>query len=86
VLPAPIEFTMKTAGTAWLAGSGDAATVPDVHVKLICTEAPLTGENTLFTVNVAVPGATMFWMLVIVQFALPPAARGTLAQAAWMAV
>jgi hypothetical protein len=83
VLPAPIAFTVNTAGAVCVAGRGDAATVPAVQVRLTCTEAALEGENTLFTVNVPLPGLSV---LVMVQLPAPLCARTTAAQGAWLAV
>jgi len=80
-----MAFTVKTAGRADVAERGDVATVPAVQLREICTVEALAGEKTLLTVKVPLPGTTLR-VFVMVQLAVPPAARATLVHVAWLAV
>jgi hypothetical protein len=55
--------------------------VPLVQLTLTLTDAPLFGEKSLLTVNVA-----LFSVFVIVQEALPPTVIATFAHVAWLTV
>ena len=70
-----------TNGVAVEAEPDAGAGVPLVQVTLTGTDAPLLGENVLFTVSVA-----LFRVFVIVQEWAPPTMIATLAQGAWLGV
>jgi hypothetical protein len=80
VAPGLNPLIVVTNGVASLAEPELGLAEPLVQLTLTDTLAPSFGTKSLFTVRVA-----LFWVLVIVQDALPPLLIATLTQAAWFA-